>query len=91
MRTINTKQRSRFICLQCECENHVGEYIQRPIQREKYHIKDLYCIYCKDTTKNIEVRSCDTYEKVQAQIPYLQRKLKIKPKINACTQQVVHV
>lgn len=69
-----SKQRSRFICLKCEKENYVGMLIQRPIQRKKYHIKDLYCINCRERTKNIEVRSCDIFEKVQEQIPYLQKK-----------------
>lgn len=30
-------------------------------QREKGHIKDLYCLSCSDITKNMEVRYCDDY------------------------------
>ena len=35
-------------------------------QREKYHIKDLMCLHCKDMeiTKNIEIRWCDNYADV---------------------------
>ena len=69
---------SRFICLECEKENMIGNSLQRRRQREKYHIKDLYCPICKKLTKNVEVRSCDQFDKVVLQIPYLQRKLKRK-------------
>lgn len=47
--------------------NPCGSGVQRGgHQREKYHIKDLMCLYCKDreTTKNIEIRWCDNYEDV---------------------------
>lgn len=57
----NPYKKSRFICLKCLEENHVGDGIQRRKQREKGHIKDLYCVHCKDTTKNLEVRFCDYY------------------------------
>lgn len=43
-------------------ENYIGAGIQRGNhQREKFHIKDMYCICCDDVTKNIEVRWCDDY------------------------------
>lgn len=50
---------SRFICLKCKKNNLVGAGIQRGKQREKYHVKDLFCINCKERTKNIEVRYKD--------------------------------
>lgn len=33
-------------------------------QREKFHIKDLLCIRCCSSTKNMEIRWCDTYEEI---------------------------
>lgn len=36
----------------------------REEQREKGHIKDLYCLSCSDITQNIEVRYCDDYLEV---------------------------
>jgi hypothetical protein len=47
--------------------NSCGSGIQRGgHQREKYHIKDLMCLHCKDMeiTKNIEIRWCDNYADV---------------------------
>lgn len=55
---------SRFVCCRCLKENFVGAGIQREVQREKYHIKDLMCINpgCNGiTTKNMEIRYCDTF------------------------------
>ena len=63
----NPKRASQFICLKCMKINQLGSGIQRGgHQREKYHIKDLLCLTCKDmeTTKNIEIRWCDNYEDV---------------------------
>ena len=53
------KQASRFICILCLNQNQIGNGIQRKNQRERYHIKDLYCLNCKKVTKNIEIRYCD--------------------------------
>lgn len=61
----NPKKSSRFICLHCLQENKVGLGIQRRgKQREKNHIKSMWCINCQDfdTTYNLEVRFCDVYE-----------------------------
>lgn len=33
--------------------------IQRRRQREKGHIKDLYCVHCRETVKTVEVRYND--------------------------------
>ena len=60
----NPKRQSRFICLKCLDENTLAQGIQRKIQREKYHIKDLYCIKCRTETKNIEIRYCDSLDDV---------------------------
>lgn len=38
--------------------------IQRKQQREKGHIKDLFCLNCRCITKNIEVRYCDSYDEI---------------------------
>ena len=63
----NPKKMSRWICLYCMKENHVGDGIQRGgKQREKNHIKDLVCICTKleCTTKNLEVRYCDNFQEM---------------------------
>lgn len=60
----NPKKQSRFICIKCLKENALATGMQRKSQREKNHVKDLYCLYCKDTTKNIEVRYCDIYGEI---------------------------
>lgn len=61
----NPKRKSRFICLKCLKENHVGEGIQRiGRQRENGHIKDIVCLCTKlqTETKNLEVRYCDNFQ-----------------------------
>lgn len=64
----NPKKSSRFICLKCMQINPCGSGIQRGgRQRERYHIKDLMCLYCStdgEATKNMEIRWCDMYEDV---------------------------
>lgn len=60
----NPKRSSRFICLSCMTENQLAQGIQRKLQREKYHVKNLYCLKCRTETKNIELRYCDSYEDV---------------------------
>ena len=55
----NGKKSSEFICL-C-CLNWKTVYIrdiQRPQQREPFHIKDNVCIRCGEV-KTMEVRHCD--------------------------------
>lgn len=61
----NPKKMSRFICLKCLNENCVGDGIQRNQQREKGHVKNLFCVYCRYVTQNIEVRHCDWIEEVR--------------------------
>lgn len=55
---------SRFICLNCMKENNIASGLQRKSQRERYHVKDLTCLYCGKITKNIEVRYCDWFKDV---------------------------
>lgn len=68
----NPKRKSKFICLKCMRNNGVGDGIQRNNhQREYGHIKDLFCIYCKEETKNIEIRYCDDYTRLLNIVPEL--------------------
>ena len=56
----NPKKSSRFICLKClDWKFTYIQGIQRSHQREKGHIKDLYCLKCQSVTKNLEIRWCD--------------------------------
>ena len=59
----NPKKMSRFICLKCLQVGIPG--IQRKSQREKYHVKDLFCCNCQMETKHIEIRHCDWLEEVK--------------------------
>ena len=61
----NPKKKSRFLCLKCMKLGIEG--IQRKSQREKGHIKDLYCFNCNTETKHIEVRYCDWLEEIKEQ------------------------
>ena len=61
----NPKKASQFLCLHCMKINELGTGIQRGgRQREKYHVKDLLCLNCNATTKNLEIRWCDQYEEI---------------------------
>lgn len=60
----NPKYASRFICMRCMSENMLARGIQRQRQRERKHVKDLYCLKCREVTKCIEVRFCDSYEEI---------------------------
>lgn len=71
----NPKRSSRFICCRCLKENFVGSGIQRSNQREKGHIKDLYCLQCRATTKNIEVRYCDSFQEMMGKAEELHSEL----------------
>lgn len=71
----NPKKRSRFICLKhCE-ENHILDGLQRGgHQREKKHIKDAFCIECKEIVKNLEIRYCDNYQEMTVKAKELHKK-----------------
>lgn len=62
---------SRFICIWCGKENLVGSGIQRQQIKEKYHIKNLFCINCNRKTPNVEVRNCDMYDEILEKVPEL--------------------
>lgn len=53
--------KSNFICLEC---GNMGIPIFRKRSREKGHVKDLYCIYCKKVTHQMELRegTVDSHE-----------------------------
>ena len=50
---------SYFVCPEC------GNYFPLPrrnsSQRNKLHIKDLYCVYCNKVVKTTEIREGDYY------------------------------
>ena len=47
------------------CRNKMGnEGIQRKSQREKFHMKDLFCCHCNMKTRHMEIRHCDWLEKI---------------------------
>ena len=69
----NPKRSSVFICLSHLGINEIGNGIQRSNQREKGHIKDLYCLQCHDTTKNLEVRYCDSFDEMMQKAEELHR------------------
>lgn len=48
--------------------------IQRASQREKEHVKDLYCYLCKEDVKAVEVRYCDDEREILGKIPELREK-----------------
>ncbi len=67
----NPKKSSKFICL--SCGRVIMEGIQRPKQREKYHIKDLYCVFEGKDSKSVEVRWCDNINEIRKHLPELRR------------------
>jgi hypothetical protein len=60
----NPKKRSEFICL--SCGRIIMDGIQRPRQREKDHIKDLFCVF---EGKDVN----DDVNEIRAKIPELKR------------------
>ena len=69
----NPKTSSQFICLKCLNIGISG--IQRKLQREKLHLKELYCYQCREVTKHIEVRHCDWIGDIMPVAERLHRKL----------------
>lgn len=68
----NPKRRSKFYCLKCGEE--IMDGIQRASQREKEHVKDLYCYLCKGEVKAVEVRYCDDEREILGKIPELRER-----------------
>lgn len=48
---------SDFYCL--KCTNKITLPRKGSRQREKNHLKNIYCIYCKSSVNHYEVRDCD--------------------------------
>jgi hypothetical protein len=48
---------SDFYCTQCT--NKLSLPRKNSKQREKMHLKSIYCIKCKDEINHYEVRDCD--------------------------------
>lgn len=48
---------SEFYCSSCGSMTPLPRL--RGQQREKYHVKDLWCFKCRDTTAHTEKRFCD--------------------------------
>jgi hypothetical protein len=57
---------STFIC--SSCERVVYELPRNHRQREKGHIKDLFCPWCNRTGKCIEIRPSDSYKTLSGEI-----------------------
>lgn len=72
----NPERSSTFICLECRKENMPG--IQRNLSKEWGHVKTMYCPWCNEVTKNVEVRFMDNYEEVRRDIPRLREILSIQ-------------
>lgn len=65
IKTAILNRSSRFLCIKHLGENYLGAGIQRGgHQREKFHVKNLYCLHCKSISRCLEIRWCDTYEEV---------------------------
>ena len=52
---------SDLICSECGNEFKIPRFSNN--LRDKYHIKDLYCPFCKTKTKHIEVKNLDIIKK----------------------------
>ena len=50
---------SYFICP--NCGNSFPLPRKKSAKRNKGHIKDLYCVYCDEVVKKVEIRSGDYY------------------------------
>lgn len=61
---------SDLICSECGSIMSIPRW--KNDQREKFHIKDLYCIDCNKITKFIEIGNIDIYKK----------ELEFKPELN---------
>lgn len=57
-------KRCQFTISQCICPDCKNKFpIPRKIskQREKGHLKDIWCPFCKETKTMLEIRESDTY------------------------------
>ena len=60
---------SYFICP--ECNNCFPLPRSKSKKRNKGHIKDLYCIYCKKIVKTTEIRNGDYHVKHDGNVIYM--------------------
>ena len=65
----NNYEQSEFYCTRC---GHKGLPVQRNKgqQREKGHLKKLYCIYCNDVVNHIECKPDGRYNKDDFELEY---------------------
>lgn len=66
--TGNKYEISNFICP--ECGNSFPLPRAKSMRRERGHIKDLWCPFCKKKVKTIEIRSRDVFKTMSGQIIY---------------------
>ena len=72
----NNTVSSDLICSECGVVMVIPRYMNN--EREKYHIKDIYCYKCLKTTKHIEVKNLDIVKK---EIEYKRNLSEIEKKI----------
>lgn len=59
---------SKFVCPECGNEFPIPRPKAR--RRKKDHIKDLYCPFCKQVVKTVEVREKDRYTSIDGSVVY---------------------
>ena len=69
MRKIRYMDTSVFICP--ACGNKIPLMRKRNRQREKGHIKDLWCPFCRTDRKFLEIRRGDWYTEADGNIVYV--------------------
>ena len=65
---INKFEISQFICPECSGAFPLPR--QKSWRREKGHIKDLWCPYCKKVVKTVEVRPKDIFKTLDGRVLY---------------------
>lgn len=65
---VNKYEISNFIC--SECGNSFPLPRQKSWRREKGHIKDLWCPFCKKKVKTIEIRPRDSFKTMSGEVLY---------------------
>lgn len=64
----NNFEISNFICPTCGGGFPLPR--AKSMRREKGHVKDLWCPYCKDRVKTIEIRSKDVFKTLDGRYIY---------------------
>ena len=65
---VNKYEISKFICPECNGVFPLPR--QKSCRREKGHIKDLWCPFCKKKVKTLEIRALDVFETLDKRIMY---------------------